>query len=98
MRDPHAELRNQVLGQVLNGPGQTEPALRNTAAANSGVPVELRALIDNIHAHAYRVTERDITRLKGSYDEDELFEIVVSAALGASRKRLLAGLDAVEGA
>jgi len=98
MCDPHAELRNQVLGQVLYRPVQNEPALRNAAAASSGVPVELRALIDKIHAHAYRVTERDITRLKGSYDEDELFEIVVSAALGASRKRLLAGLDAVEGA
>lgn len=98
MHDPHAELRDQVLRQVLDGPGETEPALRHAVAANSDVPTDLKILIDKIHAHAYRVTEHDISRLKEKYDEDELFELIVSAALGASRKRLRAGLRALEGA
>jgi hypothetical protein len=98
MRDPHSEIRDQVLQQVLNGPGETRPALRNAVATNRDVPADLQPLIDKIHAHAYRVTERDIARVKDRYNEDELFELIVSAALGASRERLLAGLEALEGA
>ena len=95
MPDPHVTLRDKVLEQVLNGPGETETSLRNAVATNTGVPADLQSLVDKIHTHAYRVTEHDIARLKGSHDEDALFEIIVSAALGASHKRLLAGLDAL---
>ena len=98
MRDPHAGLRDEVLHQVLSGPGEADPALRNAAANNRGVPPELQSLIEKVHKHAYRVTEEDITRLKSQYSEDQLFEIIVSAALGASRQRLLAALSALEGA
>ena len=70
--------------------------LRRAAAENVNVPSELQPLVAKIHAHAYKVTDDDITRLKGAYDDDRLFEIVVSAALGASRRRLDAGLRALE--
>jgi hypothetical protein len=42
------------------------------------------------------VTDADIARLRGRHGDDEMFEIVVSAALGASRRRLMAGLEALE--
>jgi len=45
--------------------------------------------------HAYTVTDDDLVRLQPKYGDDQLFEIIVSAALGASRKRLFAGLDAL---
>ena len=94
--DPHASLRDRVLDRVLNGPAETEPALRNAAANDSGLPAELQALVDKIHRHAYKVTDEDMARLQAKYGDDRLFEIVVSAALGASRKRLFAGLSALE--
>jgi hypothetical protein len=34
--------------------------------------------------------------LQAKYSDDELFEIIVSAALGASERRLLAGLEALD--
>jgi hypothetical protein len=94
--DPHAALRDQVLQSVIRGPGESESAVREAAAGGAGVPDDLQSLISKIHAHAYKVTDEDIDRLKASYTEDQLFEIVVSAALGASRHRLLAGLAALE--
>jgi hypothetical protein len=97
VKDPHAKLRDEVLRHVLLGPGTTEPALRNAAANDAGLPGELQPLVDKIHAHAYKVTDEDLARQKNTYSDDQLFEIVVSAALGASRKRLLAGLRALEG-
>jgi hypothetical protein len=95
MIDRHAELRDKVLAQVLQGPGESDPALRQAAADNAGLSGELQQLIAKVHAHAYKVTNADIARLQSAYGDDKLFEIIVSAALGASRKRLMAGLDAL---
>jgi alkylhydroperoxidase family enzyme len=96
--DPHAGLRDKVLQSVLQGVGDTDPALRKAAAEGKGVPAELQALVEKIHRHAYKVTDEDFARLRTKYDDDQLFEVVVSAALGASRKRLLAGLEALDDA
>ena len=94
--DPHAELRDRVYASVLDGPGHTDSALRRAAADGVGVPVELQELVHKIQHHAYKVTDEDLARLSGTYDDDQRFEIVVSAALGASRTRLVAGLNALE--
>ncbi|HEX4469062.1 MAG TPA: hypothetical protein VH080_05985 [Gemmatimonadaceae bacterium] len=96
MKDPHATLRDQVLERALDGAGETDEALRHAAADRKSLPPELQQLIDKIHDHAYQVTDEDLAQLQKKYDDDELFEIIVSAALGASRHRLLAGLAALE--
>ena len=96
MEDPHARLRDAVLERVLDGPGESEPALRRAAADGAGLPAELQPLVDKIHAHAYRVTDEDVARVREAYGEDRSFELIVAAALGASRARLLAGLRALE--
>jgi alkylhydroperoxidase family enzyme len=62
------------------------------------VPPDLQALVDKVHRHAYKVTDEDFARLRTTYSDDELFEVVVSAALGAARQRLFAGLSALENA
>ena len=95
MTDPHATLRDQVLRRVLEGPGEAEPALRRAAAEGKGLPSDLQELVDKIHMHAYTVTDDDLVRLQPKYGDDQLFEIIVSAALGASQKRLFAGLEAL---
>jgi hypothetical protein len=94
--DPHAALRTRTVERVLDGPALTSSSLRHAAAERDELPVELRTLIDKIHDHAYRVTNEDIARLQATYNDDQLFEIIVSAALGASEHRLAAGLRALE--
>jgi predicted RNA polymerase sigma factor len=96
--DPHAALRARVLQTVLDGPGEADQAIRHAAADGRGVPAELQPLVDKIHAHAYKVTDDDFAELRAKYSEDQLFEIIVSAALGASRRRLDAGLEALRDA
>ena len=98
MTDPHATLRDDVFRQVLEGPGASDPALRRSAAENVAMLSDLQPLVDTIHAHAYRVTDEDVARMQVRYGDDALFEIIVSASLGASRKRLLRGLAALEDA
>jgi hypothetical protein len=94
--DPHAPLRDKVLRTVLDGPGETDPALRYAAAEGVGMAEDLRVLIEKIHRHAYRVTDEEVAALQAKYGDDRLFEIIVSATVGASRQRLMAGLRALE--
>ena len=94
--DSHASSRDAVLRTVLDGPGDTDPSLRYAAAEGVGVPDDLRVLVEKIHQHAYKVTDEEIAALQAKYSDDELFEVIVSAAIGASRQRLLAGLKALE--
>ena len=95
MSDPHAALRDRVLDSVLRGPGYAETGLRQAVAQGSDVPNDLRTLIDKIHRHAYKVTDEDIASAQARYGDDRMFEIIVSAALGAANERLRAGLKAL---
>lgn len=94
--DPHAELRDRAFRTVYGGPGHSDSAVRHAAAAGAGTPADLHTLVDKIHHHAYKVTDADFAPLRTAYTDDQLFEIIVSAAIGASEKRLFAGLAALD--
>jgi alkylhydroperoxidase family enzyme len=67
-------------------------------AGSAEVPEELRGLVDKIALHAYKTTDGDFAVLKDAgYSEDALFEVVVSAALGAGRARYELGMAALRG-
>ena len=59
------------------------------------MPGDLQPLIDKIHRHAYKVTDEEMASAQQKYGDDKMFEIVVSAALGAANQRLQAGLRAL---
>ena len=96
MNDPHAAIRDDVFRRVFDGLGESDPGLRRSAAENATVPADLQPLVAKIHAHASQVTDGDVARVQAVFGDDQLFEIIVSAALGASRQRLMAGLAALE--
>lgn len=95
---------------ILTAPGDTGTALRQAVEARSAelggrpgpaageIPEALRAYVDKVARHAYKVTDRDIEELKAAgYSEDAIFEITLSAALGAGMSRLERGLAALRG-
>ena len=94
--DPHDTLRRGVLASVLDGPADTDSALRRMVANGSGVPADLETLVAKIHAHAYRVTDADVTVPASARGEDSMFEVIVAASMGAAEQRLAAGLRALE--
>jgi alkylhydroperoxidase family enzyme len=89
------ELQEATAQAVLRGPGTTPAELRQ-AVARGEPPEELAALVDKIRRHAYRVTDEDLETLRDRYTEDQIFEVVVAAALGAAEARLHAGMRALE--
>jgi alkylhydroperoxidase family enzyme len=94
MTDRLTELKLGTEAAVLTGPGTTTPELRQSIAAGRP-PEELLVLVEKIRRHAYKVTDADLAALRTRFSEDQLFEIVVSAAFGAANDRLRAGLKAL---
>jgi hypothetical protein len=89
------ELKEATAAALLRGPGACAKELRQ-ACARGEAPDELRALVEKIDRHAYKVTDEDLAALRAKYSEDQLFEIIVAAAFGAADRRLGAGLRALE--
>jgi alkylhydroperoxidase family enzyme len=97
--DPHAELFERLVETVLEGPGELGPAVRRAAAEGGDVPEEFRPYLDKVARHAYKTTDEDVDALRAAgYSEDQIFEATVSCALGACRRRLDAGLTAIDAA
>ena len=79
---------------VFESPGTVEPALREAARRNADLPEALRAYVDKVAKRAYDVTNEDVAALLAAgYTQDQLFEITVSAAVGAGLTRLDIGLS-----
>ena len=92
-----ARLRAAVIGRALVGPGVTSPETRRAAFDNRGVPDSARALIDKVARHAWEVTDEDVDGAKAEgLIEDEVFELVVCAALGQAARQLDAALAALD--
>lgn len=95
MNDRFRELKEATAAALLRGAGASPAELRQ-ACARGEAPDELRALVEKIDRHAYKVTDEDLAALRARYSEDQLFEIIVAAAFGAADRRLGAGLRALE--
>src|SRR6516164_7126457 len=82
------EAQKALVRRILEGDGKASPSERRAAFNNNGVAEPLGTLVDKVAKHAYRVTEEDITAAKVSgLSEDQIFEIVVCAAVGQATRQ-----------
>ncbi len=93
------QARKMLIKRILEGSGNASPSERRAAFNNSGLAEPLGAVADKVARHAYRVTDDDITaaRLSG-LTEDQVFEIVVCAAVGQATRQYDSALAALEAA
>lgn len=91
-------LRLTTRRSVLEGPGRLSTELRQAVARGEG-PTALAPLLAKIRQQAFTVTDDDIAALMApggpGYDQDEVFELVVSATLGAAESRYVAAMAAL---
>jgi len=93
------QAREALARRILEGAGKVSPSERRAAFQNSGLAKPLAALVDKVARHAYRVTDEDITGAKLSgLTEDQVFEIVVCAAIGQATRQYDTALAALEAA
>ncbi len=93
------QARKAVIARILEGDGKASLAQRRAAFNNTGLAEPLSTLIDKVAKHAYRVTDEDIAAARASgLSEDQIFEIVVCAAIGQAARQYDAALAALEAA
>ena len=93
------EAQKALVRRILEGDGKASPSVRRAAFNNNGVAEPLGTLVDKVAKNAYRVTNEDITAARGSgLSEDQVFEIVVCAAIGQATRQYETALAALEDA
>lgn len=85
-----------LVDRVLNGEGEAPAEMRARAFADDGLSPPLDALIGKVAERPAEVTEADLAAAKSAgCTEDQLFELVVCAAVGKSARLYEAGLAAL---
>jgi hypothetical protein len=82
--------------RILNGAGRASPEQRARAYGNAGLPQPLEELLGKVAMTPTQVTDADIAAARAAgFSEDELFELVICAAVGQSARLYDAGLAAL---
>ncbi len=93
------QARKALIARILDGDGRASHAQRRAAFDNAGLAEPLNMLIDKVARHAYKVTDADIAAARRTgLSEDQIFELVVCAAIGQATRQhdtALAALEAV---
>lgn len=89
--------RNKLVRRILEGVGKASPSERRAAFNNNGLTEPLGTLVDKIAEHANRISDEDIAAARVSgLSEDQVFEIVVCAAIGQATRQYDTALAALE--
>jgi hypothetical protein len=85
-----------LVDRILNGEGRASTEQRACAFGNDGLSPPLDTLIGKVATRPTQVTEADFVAAKASgFSEDQLFELVICAAVGQSARLYEAGLAAL---
>jgi alkylhydroperoxidase family enzyme len=94
-----APLYRKLIARVLEGDGESAPELRRAAFENAGLGEPIRTLIEKVARHSYRVTDEDVAAVRAAgLSEDQIFEIVVCAAVGQASRQYASALAALASA
>ena len=87
---------DDLVNRILHGPGQAPAELRAHAFDNAELPEPLRPLLDKVATRSAQVTDADFAAAtEAGFTDDQLFELVICAAVGESTRQYEAGLAAL---
>jgi alkylhydroperoxidase family enzyme len=85
--------------RILDGPGRASPEQRARAFRNAGLAPPLGGLLGKVATRPAQVTDADFAAARSAgFTDDELFELVICAAVGQSGRLYEAGLAALAAA
>jgi hypothetical protein len=90
------QARQALIARILEGEGTASRTQRRAAFANEHLSPPVSTLVEKVAMHAAGVTDEDIAAVRmASLSEDQIFEIVVCAALGQATHQNDAALAAL---
>ena len=97
--DRRRAAQEALVASILEGDGRASRAQRRAVFENGGLAEPLRTLVEKVALQPARVTDEDVAALKASgLSEDEVFELVVCAAVGQATRQYQAALGALAAA
>jgi hypothetical protein len=82
--------------RILHGAGRASPEQRARAFRNAGLAAALDELAGKVATRPTQITDADFAAARAAgWTEDELFELVICAAVGQSARLYDAGLAAL---
>ncbi len=92
-----ARLRRELLARVLDRGATAPRRLRRAAFENAGLDDPVRTLIEKVADRSYAVTDADVAAVRASgLSEDQIFELIVCAAVGAADRQYSAATIALD--
>ena len=92
--DPYAQKLERLRHAVLSGPGSLPPHVRQAISEGAELSGALGVFVQKIAGEASTLTDDDIAELhRAHYTDDQIFEAIVSAAVGAGLFRLQSVLN-----
>jgi hypothetical protein len=89
-------LHKALVAHLLEGDGTASQLQRRAAFDNVKLEAPLGTLIDKVALQAYKITDGDVAAVKEfGFSEDQIYELVVCAAVGQATRQYDAALAAL---
>jgi hypothetical protein len=94
--DEKRSIHHLLVNRILQGPGHAPADQRARAFEHARLPEPLRPLLDKVATKPAQVTDAEFaTAIEAGFTDDQLFELVICAAVGQSTRQYEAGLAAL---
>jgi hypothetical protein len=94
--DKKKTLHGAVVTRILEGDGVASRVQRRGAFDNAGLAEPLSTLVNKVAKQPSRVTDEDVAAVKAScLSEDQIFDLVVCAAVGQASRQYETALTAL---
>lgn len=94
--DSKRAIHQLLVDRILRGPGRAPADQRERAFENERLPEPLRRLLGKVATESALLTDADFAAAaEAGFTDEQLFELVVCAAVGESTRQYDAGLAAL---
>lgn len=93
------QARKALIARILEGDGAAPHAQRRSAFDNASLTGPACSLVEKVCKDAHAIADDDVAAVRGAnLGEDELFEIVICAAVGEANRQHESALAALRAA
>jgi hypothetical protein len=91
-----ARLHRELVARVLGGDATAPREARRAAFDNAGLDEPTRTLVEKVADRSYSVTDEDVAAARAAgFSEDQIFELMVCAAVGAADRQYNSAMAAL---